>query len=99
MQPYYGSPGECELRLPVGWMGLPLGDPRSAHLHSVFARLKPGVTLAQARAQMNTIQSRLKRRYPGETIGTQVSIVPLVQQAVGRNFRTAILVLWGVVIG
>src|SRR5207249_11933007 len=55
--------------------------------------------LAQARAQMNTIQSRLKRKYPGETIGSQVSIVPLVQQAVGRSFRTALLVLWGVVIG
>ena len=99
MPPDYGSPGECELWLPIGWMGLPLDDHRSAHLHNVFARLKPGVTLAQARAQMNTIQSRLKRRYPGETIGSQVSIVPLVQQAVGRSFRTALLVLWGVVIG
>src|SRR5439155_11326908 len=35
---------------------------------NVFARLKPRVTLAQARAQMNSIQAGLKRAYPGETI-------------------------------
>jgi predicted permease len=99
MPPDYGSPSECELWLPIGWMGVTLDVHRSAHWHNVFARLKPGVTLAQARAQMNTIQSRLKQTYPGETIGSQVSIVPLVQQAVGRGFHTALLVLWGVVAG
>jgi putative ABC transport system permease protein len=95
----YGSPRECELWLPIGWMGVPLDDHRSAHWHNVFARLKPGVTLAQAQAQMNSIQARLKRAYPGETIGSQVSIVPLVQQAVGRSFHRALFVLWGVVTG
>ncbi len=99
MPPDYGSLSECELWLPIGWMGVTLDEHRSAHWHNVLARLKPGVTLAQARAQMNTIQTRLKQTYPGETIGSQVSIVPLVQQAVGRSFRTALLVLWGVVIG
>lgn len=99
MPPDYGSLSGCEVWLPIGWMGVNLDDHRSAHWHDVIARLKPGVSLAQAQAQMNAIQARLKQTYPGETIGSQVSIVPLVQQAVGRNFHTALFVLWGVVTG
>ncbi|MCW5558262.1 MAG: ABC transporter permease, partial [Verrucomicrobiae bacterium] len=62
-------------------------------------RLKPGVTPAQARTQMNAIQARLKQAYPEAIIGSEVAIVPLVQQAVDRNFHTALWVLWGVVAG
>ncbi len=99
MPPGCGLPGDCELWLPIGWMGVTLSERRSAHWHNVIARLKPDVTLARARAQMNAIQSRLKQAHPGEIIGSEVAIVPLVEQAVGRNFRTALLVLWGVVAG
>jgi putative ABC transport system permease protein len=83
----------------MGWMGVSLDDRRSAHWHNVIARLKPGVTLAQARAEMNAIQARLKQAHPGETIGSEVSVVPLLHQALGRNLHTALLVLWGVVAG
>ena len=95
----FGTPGQCELWLPLGWMGVSLTERRSAHWHTVIARLKPGVTLAQTRADLNAIQARLKQAYPGETIGSEVAVAPLVQQAVGRNMRTALLVLWGVVAG
>jgi putative ABC transport system permease protein len=48
---------------------------------------------------LNAIQARLKQAYPGETIGSEVAVVPLLHQALGRNLRTALLVLWGVVAG
>ncbi len=99
MPPGFGSPGACELWLPLGWMGVTLDERRSAHWHNVVARLKPGVSLDQARAQMNAIQAQMKEAYPADRIGSEVAIVPLVDQAVGRSFRTALFVLWGVVAG
>ncbi len=64
MPPGFGVPGRCELWLPLGWMGVRLDERRSAHWHNVIARLKPGVTLAQARSELNTIQARIKQAYP-----------------------------------
>jgi putative ABC transport system permease protein len=43
----------------------------------VFARLKPGVTLAQARAQLETIGRRLEREYPATNKGRGFSVAPL----------------------
>ena len=99
MPPGFGVPGRCELWLPLGWMGVRLDERRSAHWHNAIARLKPGVTLAQARSELNAIQARIKQAYPGETIGSEVAVVPLLHQAIGRNLHTALLVLWGVVAG
>jgi len=99
MPPGFGLPSRCELWLPLGWMGVTLTERRSAHWHNVIARLKPGVTLAQARNELNTIQARLKQVHPGETIGSEVAVVPLLDQALGRNLRTALMVLWSVVAG
>jgi predicted permease len=99
MPPGFGQPSRSELWLPMGWMGVTLTERRSAHWHNVIARLKPGVTLAQAQAELNLIQARLAKAYPGETIGSEVAIVPLLHQALGRNLRLGLLVLWGVVAG
>jgi putative ABC transport system permease protein len=97
MPPGFGVPSRCELWLPLGWMGVTLDERRSAHWHKVIARLKPRATIAQARAEINSIQARLKRAYPGEAIGTEVAVVPLLHQALGPALRTALWVLWGVV--
>src|SRR6058998_3650412 len=99
MPPGFGLPSQCELWLPLGWMGVTLTERRSAHWHNVIARLKPGITLAQARGELNAIQARIKQEHPGETIGSEVVVVPLLHQALGRNLHTALWVLWGVVAG
>src|SRR5213593_3718885 len=72
MPPGFGLPSQCELWLPLGWMGVTLTERRSAHWHNVIARLKPGITLAQARGELNAIQARIKQEHPGETIGSEV---------------------------
>ncbi|MBI4664434.1 MAG: ABC transporter permease, partial [Verrucomicrobia bacterium] len=66
---------------------------------SVIARLKPGVTMAQARTEMNTIQARLEQQSREAFIGSEVAVIPLLEQTVGRTARRALLVLWGVVAG
>ncbi len=99
MPPGFGAPSQCELWLPMGWMGVTLTERRSSHWHNVIARLKPGVTLERARSEMNAIQARLKQAHPDQTIGSEVAVVPMLQQSLGRNMRAALMVLWGVVAG
>jgi len=98
MPPGFQFPGHTELWLPAGWNGLPQNR-RGGHWLNMLARLKPGVTLAKAKAEMNAIQARVAQQNPGAGMASEVSVVPLLQQTVGRNMRTALLVLWGVVAG
>lgn len=98
MPPGFQFPDDTELWLAAGWNGLPQNR-REGHWLSVLARVRAGVTLGQAEGEMNAIQARISGDHPGTRIGTEVSVVPLLQQTVGRNMRTALLVLWGVVAG
>lgn len=60
----------------------------------VFAKLKPGVPLASARAEMATITSRLEQQYPGTNY--DIRLTDLTTQVVG-NVRTPLLVILGAV--
>ncbi len=95
LQPGFRFPNQTEIWLPVGWDGIP--RQRRGNWLSVIARLKAGATLAQAQAEMNTIQPRLAAQHPQEVLSTQVAVIPLLEQTLGRNLRLALLILWGVV--
>ncbi len=56
----------------------------------VFARLKRGITLAQARAEMAAITKRLEEQYPGTN--REVAVTPLKENVVGK-IETPLLVL------
>jgi putative ABC transport system permease protein len=60
------------------------------------ARLKPGVTLQQARAGMDAIASRLAEQHPQFNRGAGINLVPLRKQFAGE-IRLALLVLMGAV--
>jgi hypothetical protein len=47
-----------------------------------IARLKPGISVAQARSALNALQERLPQRPPDATL--QANLVPLVDQVAGR---------------
>src|SRR3984893_10953960 len=69
---------------------------RGAHLLPVIGRLKPGVSVAQAQAEMDAISGRLAGEFPAENNGWTVRLVPLQKEIVG-DVRTALLVLLGAV--
>ena len=79
------------------WSPLPLasraGSRRGESLR-VFARLAPGVTLPQARAEVAALTSRLEAQFPGTN--RDVQVVPVLDMVVG-DVRPAILVLFGAV--
>ncbi len=67
---------------------------RGATYLKVIARLKPGVSLTQAQAEMATVSHRLEQYEDNEGVG--VKIIPLQEQLVGDS-RLVLLVLLGVV--
>jgi len=69
---------------------------RQGRFASAVARLKPGVTLNQARAEMETIGLRLAEQYKGFNTGYSVNVIPLRQQLAGE-IRQGLLVLMGAV--
>lgn len=69
---------------------------RFMHWLDVIARLKPGVGLAQAQAQMNTIGARIERDYSDSHTGAGLKLVPLHEQIVG-SLGSLMLVLLGAV--
>jgi putative ABC transport system permease protein len=69
---------------------------RSNHSLFALARLKGGVPLAQAAAQMDALMQRIATANPGELMGTHAKLISLHEQSVG-NVRTGLLVLLGAV--
>jgi len=63
---------------------------------NVIARLKPGVTLEQARAEMEALNAQLAREYPQDNAAVTVNLAPLRAEIVG-NVRPLLLVLFGAV--
>jgi putative ABC transport system permease protein len=63
---------------------------------SAVARLKPGVTLQQARVEMEAIAGRLAEQHKQFNTGYSVNVVPLRQQFAGE-LRLALLLLLGAV--
>jgi predicted permease len=58
-----------------------------------IARLKPGVSSAQAQAEMSAIQEHLDQLYPDADGGLGAAVLPLKQQIVGDVRRTLLLLL------
>jgi len=74
-----------------------LPDDRSWHPGILpIARLKPGVTLEQARSEMTTIGKRLELQYPDFDTDTSI-IVNQMQSQLVDNVRPALLMILGAV--
>jgi putative ABC transport system permease protein len=69
---------------------------RGEHHYAVIARLKSGVEIKQAQAEMNTISERLQQLYPADDKGWGATVLPLHDDLVS-DVRPALLVLWGAV--
>ena len=71
--------------------------PRNFTLFTVFGRLKPGVTFAQAQAEMEGIARQLRAEHPVHEAGDmRVRVVPL-QEDVVKHARQAIIFLFAAV--
>src|SRR5205823_12425720 len=83
----------ADLFVPMGPWAVTLPDDRGWH-PGIFplARMKTGVSLARAQAEMNVIAERLVQQYPETSHGVTIEVKPLHDFAV-QNVRQSLLVL------
>ena len=73
-------------------------EQRRIHYYQVLGRLKPGVSLQQARSGMDVVAARIAAAFPETNKGRGVTIQPLRQALVGAELRTTSLVLGALVL-
>jgi putative ABC transport system permease protein len=89
------TPGEiAEVWAPLVLNGGPEPPPRAAHFLSVYARLKPGVSVESARAEMDRIGAQLSVDFPNENRNHGAHVVALRERIVAPA-RTGLLVVMG----
>jgi putative ABC transport system permease protein len=96
MPPDFKFPGfEDQLWVPIAFTPEEAAS-RGRHYLEVVARMKPGVTLPQAQAEMSTIAARLQQQYPDYNTQRGARVTPLREHVAG-DIRPALLVLLGAV--
>ena len=78
------------------WTPLMLGrrnNDREGRSLRLFARLRPGVSIAQAQGQMDTVARRLAAAYPSTNANLGIELVPLREKVVGAVRPTLLLLL------
>ncbi|MGH9771971.1 MAG: ABC transporter permease [Candidatus Acidiferrales bacterium] len=91
----YGFPPRTDIWAPIAYSETQRND-RDNHTLLVIGRLKPGISLAQAQADLTSIQDRLRKLYPHEDRNFDVLLSPLKQIAVG-SFRMGLWLLFAAV--
>ncbi len=81
----------CDLWVPLAYTDAERAV-RDNHNDAVVARLKSGVTLAQAQSEMNVISTRLEQQFPQTNAGWGATVVPLQKLIVG-DVRLSLLML------
>ena len=71
-------------------------DARGGHYINVVGRLKPGVTVAQARAELEVLASQLAKQYPDSNKGWGIFMMPIQDYTV-RDVKPVLYTLLGAV--
>jgi putative ABC transport system permease protein len=95
MRRTFAFPERSDLWVPMAFRANEVNAHGAKYLLSV-GRLNPGVTLEQARAEMDTIARRLQEQYPDSNKDWGVRMVPLLESRVS-NVQTSLWVLAGAV--
>ena len=86
---------QSELYIPLAFKPEQLNH--EFHWLLVMARLKPGVTIAQANADMDSVAKRIAEVYPKSNQGWSATVEPLQNDFLERDVRRALWMLLGAV--
>lgn len=95
MPAWYEAPGLANLWIPIDATPKALG-PRGQHHLRALGRIKDGTTLEQARADLNTLTTRLEKQYPDENDKVLGGMTPMKDSLIG-NSGAQLWVMFGAV--
>ncbi len=81
----------AQLWTPMDMSPKGLGN-RGSHWAAAIGRLKPGLTIQAAQADLSLIAARLEKQYPDSNYKVGAKVVPLHEDLVGRS-RNSLLIL------
>jgi putative ABC transport system permease protein len=98
LPPGFDYPEQAEMWAPLAFTAMDLSpDSRGNHGNEVLARLRPGVSLAQARADMGMVGKMMierSRDYPYTQYNFAVTLIPLLEEMVG-DVKISLWILMG----
>jgi len=96
MPPGFSYPEKAELWMPATAFGNPGFGVRTGHNWRVVGRLKQGVGIEQAQADIGAIEQRIKQQHPSPFQGKDAAVVSLASHVAGA-VRQPLLMLFGAV--
>jgi putative ABC transport system permease protein len=84
MPAWYRTPGAADLWVPIDATPKGLGSRGTHHLRAI-GRIKPGVTLEQARADLRGVAAALAKQFPDSNGDETAVLVPLREQIIGNS--------------
>jgi putative ABC transport system permease protein len=85
-----------DVYVPFGWTPAQVAATRRPHYLRVIARLKPGVSVEQAGADVHAIAAALQKQYPDTNTHMDAGVGPLREWIVGPSRQTLLLFLGAV---
>jgi predicted permease len=95
MPAWYRMQAAVDLWVPLDMAKDKLG-PRGNHQWKSIGRVKNGVSVAQARADLHTISQGLEKQYPEHNRGVDAIVKPMKEDLIG-DFSSQVLILFGAV--
>jgi putative ABC transport system permease protein len=85
-------PFQAQLWTPLDMSGRGLGQ-RGSHQFNAIGRLKPGVTVPKAQADVSLIAARLEKTYPDTNHKVGAVVVPLQEDLIGKSRDSLVMML------
>jgi len=101
LSPRFAYPGvDADVWLPMRWPPTSRAQVffRRAHWIKPVARLKPGITLEAANAELQTVVARLQQEYPATNTRMGAGLTPLHEFLVGKTRLPLLVMLGGVAV-
>ncbi len=95
MPSWYSIPASADMYTPIDASPKGLGGRGSHHLRAL-GRIKAGISVEQARADLKTVAARLEKQFPDNNSKVSAIVVPLKEQFVGTT-RSQLWVMFGAV--
>jgi predicted permease len=97
LPPHFRFPDSTiEVWAPLPLAGTPQPPTRTNHFLNVYARLKPGVSIEQARADMDRVGALLQQQYAEANRNHSAHVVPL-KEDLSKSVQSGLLLLFGAV--